>query len=33
MADWYDNKRDEEHYNLEKAKNILLKTEQIKDSK
>lgn len=31
MADWYDNKRDEEHYNLEKAKNILLKTEQIKD--
>ena len=23
MADWYDNKRDEEHYNLEKAKNIL----------
>ena len=31
MADWYDNKRDAEHYNLEKAKNILLKTEQIKD--
>ena len=31
MADWYDNKRDEEHYNLEKAKNILLRTEQIKD--
>lgn len=31
MADWYDNKRDEKHYNLEKAKNILLKTEQIKD--
>ena len=31
MADWYDNKRDEKHYNLEKAKNILLKTEQIND--
>ena len=29
MADWYDDERDIEHYNLEKAKEILLKVEGI----
>ena len=29
MADWYDDERDLEHYNLEKAKKILLKAEGI----
>lgn len=29
MADWYDDERDLEHYNLEKAKKILLKAEEI----
>ena len=31
MADWYDNKRDLKHYNLEKAKEILLKAEGVKN--
>lgn len=29
MADWYDDERDLEHYDLEKAKKILLKAEKI----
>lgn len=29
MADWYDDKRDEKHYDLEKAKSILIRAEQI----
>ncbi|MBQ7882605.1 MAG: hypothetical protein IJ312_07855, partial [Treponema sp.] len=29
MADWYDDERDSEHYDLEKAKAILLKAEGI----
>ncbi len=31
MADWYDDERDLKHYDLEKAKGILLRAEQIKD--
>ena len=30
MADWYNFKRDKKHYNLEKAKEILLRAENIK---
>ena len=30
MADWYNYKRDKKHYNLEKAKEILLRAENIK---
>ena len=29
MADWYTDKGDEKNYDLEKAKNILIKAEQI----
>ena len=29
MADWYFNKRDEKHYDLEKAKEILLRAEYV----
>ena len=31
MADWYDDKRDLKHYNLEKAKEILLRAEGIEN--
>lgn len=31
MSDWYDDERDEKYYNLEKAKSILIRAEQIEN--
>ncbi|HAB66705.1 MAG TPA: hypothetical protein DCE23_05000 [Firmicutes bacterium] len=31
MSDWYDNKRDEKNYNIEKSKKILIRAEQIEN--